>query len=96
MQPPGKAPPRARVEQLDGRAEHPGAVQQERAGRPAGSHPSGGHWHHDLGGVDASHRDWSNHSLSNTTWKWVVVSLLLWIVAFPLYLAQRGRVPAKR
>ncbi len=47
-------------------------------------------------GVDASHRDWSGHGFANATWKWVVGSLLLWIVAFPVYLAQRGRVPVKR
>jgi hypothetical protein len=47
-------------------------------------------------GVDASHRDWSGHSFANATWKWVAGSLLLWIVAFPVYLAQRGRVPVKR
>ena len=46
-------------------------------------------------GVDASKRDWRNHGFANATWKWVVGMLLLWIVAFPVYLAQRGRVPAK-
>ena len=46
-------------------------------------------------GVDASHRDWSGHSFANATWKWVVGSLLLWIVAFPVYLVQRSRVPVK-
>ena len=46
--------------------------------------------------VDASQRDWRNHKFANATWKWVVGMLLLWIVAFPVYLAQRGRVPVKR
>jgi hypothetical protein len=46
-------------------------------------------------GVDASRRDWSDHGFANATWKWIVGLLLLWIVAFPIYLVQRNRVPAK-
>jgi hypothetical protein len=46
-------------------------------------------------GIDASHRDWSGNSFANATWKWVVGALFLWIVAFPVYLVQRGRVPVK-
>jgi len=46
-------------------------------------------------GYDASQRDWSEHSFANRTWKWVVGCLLLWVVAFPVYLVQRGKVPAK-
>jgi hypothetical protein len=46
-------------------------------------------------GYDASGRDWSGHAFANRTWKWVVGSLLLWIVVFPVYLVQRGKVPAK-
>jgi hypothetical protein len=46
-------------------------------------------------GVDASGRDWSNQGFANATWKWVVGLLLLWIVAFPIYLVQRNRVPLK-
>ena len=46
--------------------------------------------------VDANQRDWRNHGFANATWKWVVGMLLLWIVAFPVYLAQRVRVPVKR
>lgn len=45
---------------------------------------------------DASHRDWRNHRFANATWKWIIGMLLLWIVAFPVYLVQRGRVPVKR
>jgi hypothetical protein len=45
--------------------------------------------------VDANQKDWRNHSFANATWKWVLGMLLLWIVAFPVYLAQRGKVPAK-
>jgi len=47
-------------------------------------------------GVDASHRDWSRHGFANATWKWIVGMLLLWIVAFPVYLPQRRRVPVKQ
>jgi hypothetical protein len=43
--------------------------------------------------VDASGRDWSSNRFCNATWKWVVGALLLWVVTFPLYLVQRGRVP---
>jgi hypothetical protein len=46
-------------------------------------------------GFDASGRDWTQNRFCNATWKWVVGCLLLWIVAFPAYLVQRGRVPAK-
>jgi hypothetical protein len=46
-------------------------------------------------GVDSSHRDWRSNGFANATWKWVIGMLLLWIVVFPVYLAQRGRVPLK-
>jgi hypothetical protein len=46
-------------------------------------------------GVDASQRNWQGHKFADRPWKWIVGSLLLWIVVFPLYLVQRGRVPAK-
>jgi hypothetical protein len=46
-------------------------------------------------GVDASHRDWSDGSFADKTWKWVVGSLLLWIVVFPVYLVKRGSAPRK-
>jgi hypothetical protein len=41
-------------------------------------------------GFDARARDWSDNSFADAPWKWVVGSLLLWIVVFPLYLAKRG------
>ncbi len=44
---------------------------------------------------DASQRDWSDHGFANKTWKWVVGALLLWIVVFPVYLVQRGKVAHK-
>ena len=44
---------------------------------------------------DASQRDWSGSSFANRPWKWVVGSLLFWIVVFPLYLVQRGKVDLK-
>lgn len=49
-------------------------------------------------GFDARKRDWSESrsrwGARNTT-TWVIASLLLWIVVFPIYLAQRGRIPLK-
>jgi hypothetical protein len=44
---------------------------------------------------DAKQRDWSGSSFASSAWIWVVGSLLLWIVVFPLYLFQRGRVPER-
>lgn len=44
---------------------------------------------------DASERDWSRSSFANRPWKWVVGSLLLWIVVFPVYLVQRDKAPSK-
>lgn len=46
-------------------------------------------------GTDASKRDWSDDSFANSTTKWVIGSVLLWIVVFPVYLARRNRVPLK-
>jgi hypothetical protein len=43
-------------------------------------------------GFDASKRDWNEGS---STAVWVIGSLLLWIVVFPLYLVKRRRVPIK-
>lgn len=49
-------------------------------------------------GFDARKRDWSE---SRSRWRarntatWVIGSLLLWVVVFPIYLAQRRRVPLK-
>jgi Short C-terminal domain len=42
-------------------------------------------------GVDAGKRDWPK----GKPWQWVVGSLLLWIVVFPVYLWRRNRVPLK-
>lgn len=46
-------------------------------------------------GVDASNRDFSRSSFASKTWHWVVGTLLLWIVVFPVYLAKRGHAPLK-
>jgi hypothetical protein len=46
-------------------------------------------------GVDASHRDFTGSSFARTTSHWVIGTLLLWIVVFPVYLAKRGHVPLK-
>jgi hypothetical protein len=46
-------------------------------------------------GFDAGNRDWSEDSFANKPWKWVLGSLLFWIIVFPIYLVKRGRVPAK-
>jgi hypothetical protein len=41
-------------------------------------------------GVDASKRDWRGGSGTAT---WVIGCILLWIVAFPMYLVKRGSAP---
>ena len=46
-------------------------------------------------GVDASKRDWSENKFASSTGRWVIGSLGLWIVAFPVYLVHRGRAPLK-
>lgn len=46
-------------------------------------------------GFDASGRDFSGCQTAHTTAEWVGACLLLWIVFFPAYLVQRGRVPFK-
>jgi hypothetical protein len=46
-------------------------------------------------GVDAGARDWSDSKFAHAAWHWVAGTLLLWIVVFPVYLSQRGRVPMK-
>jgi hypothetical protein len=46
-------------------------------------------------GVDSSGRDWSGDRFANSPTKWVIGSLLLWIIVFPVYLARRGRAPHK-
>jgi hypothetical protein len=46
-------------------------------------------------GVDASKRDWSENKFASSTGRWVIGSLGLWIVAFPVYLVHRRRAPLK-
>ncbi len=46
-------------------------------------------------GVDASHRDFRGSSFASKTSHWVVGTLLLWIVVFPVYLAKRSHAPVK-
>ncbi len=46
-------------------------------------------------GFDSSRRDFSNDRFANSTTKWVIGTLLLWIIAFPIYLVRRGRAPLK-
>jgi hypothetical protein len=46
-------------------------------------------------GVDASKRDWSNSGFAKSTTQWVIGSLLLWIIVFPVYLGKRGSAPLK-
>lgn len=50
--------------------------------------------------ADAAQRDWS--ALAGPFglpmgWAWVLIACLaLWIIAFPCYLAERGRVPIRQ
>jgi len=44
-------------------------------------------------GVDADGRRWPKGTLTGSTGGWVFGCLALWIVVFPIYLAQRGRAP---
>jgi hypothetical protein len=47
-------------------------------------------------GVDASKRDFTQGKfLTSSTAAWVLGMILLWIVVFPVYVAQRGRAPLK-
>ena len=43
--------------------------------------------------ADARGRDWSGDDLANRPWKWIVGSLCLWMLVFPLYLVRRRRAP---
>jgi hypothetical protein len=47
-------------------------------------------------GVDASSKDFSRSSFARSTVVWVIGCLALWILVFPIYLVQRGKVPSKR
>ena len=42
---------------------------------------------------DSSRRDWRGVGFADASWKWVAGVLLLWFVAFPLYLVYRRRAP---
>lgn len=46
-------------------------------------------------GVDAASRDFSQDKFADSTTKWVIGCIGLWIVAFPMYLERRGRTPLK-
>jgi hypothetical protein len=46
-------------------------------------------------GFDAHGRDWSESNIARGPFAWVAACLLLWIVFFPAYLAQRSRFPVK-
>jgi hypothetical protein len=46
-------------------------------------------------GFDASKRDWTNDRFASKTAYWVLGSLLLWIIIFPVYLSHRAHVPLK-
>lgn len=46
-------------------------------------------------GVDASKRDFTGSRFANKTWQWVVGSLLVWIIVFPVYLFKRGNAPLR-
>ena len=46
-------------------------------------------------GVDANTRDWSGTPVADKTWKWVLGSLVLWIIVFPVYLMKCGETPRK-
>jgi hypothetical protein len=43
--------------------------------------------------IDAGKRDWSQDKFANRPWKWILGCLLVWIVAFPVYLFRRGDAP---
>jgi len=42
---------------------------------------------------DAQKRDWNGDGFANKPWKWAIGVLLLWIIAFPVYLLRRGKRP---
>lgn len=43
--------------------------------------------------TDARKRDWTGDGFANAPWKWALGTLLLWIIAFPMYLMRRGKRP---
>lgn len=46
-------------------------------------------------GVDANSRDWTGTPVADRTWKWVLGTLVLWVIVFPIYLMKRGDAPRK-
>jgi hypothetical protein len=44
---------------------------------------------------DAEKRDFSNHPFAKNTTQWVIGMLGLWIIAFPVYLVARDKVPLR-
>jgi integral membrane sensor domain MASE1 len=46
-------------------------------------------------GFDASQRDWRRSSFARSAVIWVLGSLAMWIVVFPLYLLMRQHAPLK-
>lgn len=44
-------------------------------------------------GVDASQRDFTGDKFASSAAVWVIGTLLLWIIVFPLYLFKRGKAP---
>lgn len=51
-------------------------------------------------GFDAAGRDWRNTDskwvMARSSFGWMIGCLVLWIVFFPAYLAQRGQHPKAR
>jgi hypothetical protein len=46
-------------------------------------------------GFDAHGRDWSDSSIARGPYVWMFACLILWVVFFPAYLAQRSRFPVR-
>jgi len=46
-------------------------------------------------GYDARTRDFSDHWCAKSTTQWVIGMLGLWIIAFPVYLYARDKVPPR-
>jgi hypothetical protein len=46
-------------------------------------------------GFDAWGRDWSESNIARGPFAWMTACLLLWIIFFPAYLAQRSRFPVE-
>lgn len=43
--------------------------------------------------TDAADRDWLPGNSFTKAWTWALATLILWIVAFPLYLVERRHAP---